>query len=57
MYMIETDMTACVLTCFRVYAYLQNKKLVKIMPNIQILSPLNPENPIWRLNIKSKHLQ
>ena len=38
-------MAACVLTCFRVYGYLQDKKLFKNMPIIQILSFLNPEKP------------
>ena len=32
-------MPACVLTCFMVYCDLQDKKLVKNMPKIQILSP------------------
>ena len=43
-------MSACVLTCFRVYGDLQDKKLVKYMPKIKILSPLNPEFPIWCLS-------
>ena len=45
--MIETDMPACVLTCFMVYCDLQDKKLVKNMPKIQILSP--PEFQIINL--------
>ena len=55
--MIETDMTACVLTCFRLYGYLQDKKLVKNMPKIQILPSLNSVYPIWHLNSKSIHLR
>ena len=39
--MVETDMPVYVLTCFRVYSDLQDKKLVKNMPKIQILSPWN----------------
>ena len=35
--MVETDMPVYVLTCFKVYSDLQDKKLVKNMPKIQIL--------------------
>ena len=41
--MIETDMAACVLTCVRIYGDLQDKKLVKNMQIIQILTPLETE--------------
>ena len=50
-YMIETDMSACVLTFYRICDNLQDKKLVKIMAKIQVLSPLNPEYLIWCLDI------
>ena len=36
-YMIETDIPACVLTCFRVYGDLQDEKFVKNMSKVQIL--------------------
>ena len=41
--MVETDMPVYVLTCFRVYSDLQDKKLVKNMPKIQILPPSETE--------------
>ena len=47
-YMIETDMPAYVLTCFRFYGYVKEENLVKNIPKILTLSPLNPEYPIWR---------
>ena len=37
--MVETDMPVYVLTCFRVYSDLQDTKLFKNMPKIQILPP------------------
>ena len=40
-------MPVYVLTCFRVYSDLQDKKLVKNMPKIQILPP--PETEIINL--------
>ena len=54
--MIETDMSACVLTCLRVYDDLQ-----KIGPKYGkntgfVLSP-DPEYPIWCLDIIIRHLQ
>ena len=41
--MVETDMPVYVFTCFRVYGDLQDKKLVKNMPKIQILPPSETE--------------
>ena len=45
--MVETDMPVYVFTCFRVYGDLQDKKLVKNMPKIPILS--HPETEIINL--------
>ena len=56
-YMIETDMTVCILTCFRVNVDLQDKKSVKNMLKIQNLSSLNLEYLIWCFNINTRHLQ
>ena len=39
-YMIETDISACVLTCYRIFDNLQDKKLIKNMPKIQVLPSL-----------------
>ena len=50
-YMIETDMSACVLTFYRICDNLWDKKLVKIVAKIQVLSPLNPEYLICCLDI------
>ena len=56
-YMIETDISACVLFCYRIFDNLQDKKLIKNMPKIQVLPPLNPEYPICYLNIITRQLQ
>ena len=55
-YMIETDISACVLTCYRIYDDFQDKKLVKNMSKTLVLPPLNLEYPIWWLYIITRHL-
>ena len=55
-YMIETDISACVLTCSRIYDDFQDKKSVKNMSKTQVLPPLNLEYPIWWLYIITRHL-
>ena len=38
-YMIETDISACVLTCYRLYDDFQDKKSVKNMSKTLVLNP------------------
>ena len=55
-YMIGTDISACVLTGYRIYDDFQDKKSVKNMSKTLVLPPLNLEYPIWWLYIITRHL-
>ena len=71
-YMIATDISACVLTCYRIFDNFQDKKLmieidILLVSSTKKLSKmcqiyrfcplLNPECPIWSLHIMSRHIQ
>ena len=56
--MIENDMPECVLTCYSVYGYLQEVKVVKYTKIYRFCPPESQvSNQDWRLNIKLRHLQ
>ena len=71
-YMIETDISAFVLTCYSIFDNFQDKKLmieidILLVSSTKKLSKmcqiyrfcplLNPECPIWSLHIMSRHIQ